>query len=349
MLPFIEDEKLIPNHQFGFRQQHATIEQVHKIVNIIHQSLEYKKFCSAAFLDITQVFDKMWHTDLFYKIKRHISTFYEILKSYLEDRHFLVKYQDATTNLHQIKAGVPQGSVLEPVLYLMFTKDLPTNPEVTTATFADNTAVVVTSHNLVVASQFLQSNLFEIQCWLKKWHIRINKSKCVHVTFTTRRNTCPPVILNNQLISQSNAVKYLRMHLGRHLTWQKHIFTKQEQFGLKLSKMYWLIGHRSKLSVDNKLLLYKSILKLVWTYGIQLWGSAAKSNIEILQRFQSKVLRLIINAPWYMRNKAIHNELQIPSVKKEILKYSTNYRLIDYPNAFATNLMNKSGRVQKLK
>lgn len=79
-----------------------------------------------------------------------------------------------------------------------------------------------------------------------------------------------------------------------------------------------MIGPKSKLSVENKLLLYKSILKPVWTYVIQLWGSAAKSNIEIIQRFQSKILRMIINAPWFMTNEDLHKDLMMPSIKNEI-------------------------------
>jgi hypothetical protein len=66
--------------------------------------------------------------------------------------------------------------------------------------------------------------------------------------------------------------------------------------------MYWLLGRKSKLSISNKLLIYKAILKPLWTYGIQLWGTASNSNIAILERFQSKVLRLIVNAPWYVPN-----------------------------------------------
>jgi hypothetical protein len=81
--------------------------------------------------------------------------------------------------------------------------------------------------------------------------------------------------------------------------------------------MYWLLGPRSRLSLSNKL-LYKSILKPIWTYGIQLWGTASTSNIEILERFQSKTFRLLVDAPWYVPNRRIRRDLQMPSVKEEI-------------------------------
>jgi len=90
--------------------------------------------------------------------------------------------------------------------------------------------------------------------------------------------------------------KYLRLQLERRLNWRKHIFTKRKQLGIQLSKIYWLLGSKSQLSIENKLLLYKTILKPIWTYGVQLWGTASNSNMEILQRFQNKYLRIIINA-----------------------------------------------------
>jgi hypothetical protein len=82
---------------------------------------------------------------------------------------------------------------------------------------------------------------------------------------------------------------------ARRLTWHKHIFTKRKQLGITLTKMHWLLGQKFKLSTNNKLLLYKTILKPIWTYGIQLWRTASTSNIEILERFQSKILRMIVD------------------------------------------------------
>jgi hypothetical protein len=74
----------------------------------------------------------------------------------------------------------------------------------------------------------------------------------------------------------------------------------------------------ARLSLLNKLLLYKTILKPIWTYGLQLWGTASTSNIEILERFQSKALRIIVDAPWYVPNIHIRHDLQLTSVKEEI-------------------------------
>ena len=81
---------------------------------------------------------------------------------------------------------------------------------------------------------------------------------------------------------------------------------------------YWLIGKNSQLSVENKLLLYKTIIRPVWTYGIELWGSSKPSNTKILQAFQSKTLRLITAAPWFINNQTLHTDLCIAPIKDVI-------------------------------
>jgi hypothetical protein len=155
---------------------------------------------------------------------------------------------------------------------------------------ADDTAVIATDNDPAIASSKLQTSLLTIQNWLAKWRMKANGSKSTHITFTTRRGTCPPVHINNVQPPQTEDVKYLGLHLDRRLPGREHIFTKRRQLGIALTKMYWLLGHKSKLSTDNKLLICKIILKPIWAYGIQLWGTSSTSNIEILECFQSKAL-----------------------------------------------------------
>jgi hypothetical protein len=115
----------------------------------------------------------------------------------------------------------------------------------------------------------------------------------------------PPVHIRNVQLPQDDDVKYLEVHFDRRTTWHKHIFVKQKQIRITLTKMYWLLGSKSKLSTSNRLLIYKTILKPIWTYGIQLWGTASSSNIKILEHFQSKALRMIMDIPWYVPNTVV--------------------------------------------
>lgn len=155
----------------------------------------------------------------------------------------------------------------------------------------------------------------------------------------------------NQQIPQKNDVKYLGVHLDKRLTWKKHIQAKRAQLNLKVKNLAWLLGHHSHVSLNNKLLIYKAIIKPVWTYGIQLWGTASNSNIEILQRFQSKTLRMIANAPWYVTNDTIHKDFQISTIREEIGKSSEKYisRLDNHPNHLAVNLLDTSRYPSRLK
>jgi hypothetical protein len=174
--------------------------------------------------------------------------------------------------------------------------------------------------------------------------MKANGCKSIHVTFTARKETCPPVQINNVQLPQKEEVKYFGLHLDRRPTWHKHIFVKRKQLGIPLTKMYWLLERKSKLSTNNTLLLYKAILKPIWTYEIQLWGTAS-TYIEILERFQSKTLRVIVDASWYVPNTVIRRDLQIPTVKEEIQRCSSQYsaRVSAHPNDLIANLMELPG------
>lgn len=340
--PVLEGRNLIPDHQFGFREKHATIEQIHRIVDKINEDLEKKRYCSAVFLDISQAFDKVWHEGLLYKIKRNLpAPYFKILKSYLSDRYFQIRYRDEYSSLHKIYSGVPQGSVLGPILYILFTADIPNSLSTLIATFADDTAVLASSECPTTASRNLQKHLDKIKTWQDKWRMRANEGKSKHVTFTLRKGNCPPVSFNGQIIGHHDDAQYLGLHLDRRMTWKTHIWKKRKQLGLKFRNHFWLLGRKSKLSLENKLLVYKMIFKPVWAYGIQLWGAASNSNIQILERFQSKTLRVITNAPWYVPNNVIANDLNMPTVKEEVSYFSLkyNHRLNLHPNKLVPHLL----------
>lgn len=134
--PVIEKNNLIPDHQFGFRTKHSTVDQVHRITNVFKKVLEEKQICTTIFLDIAQAFDKVWHCGLEYKLERDLPKHHcQLLKSYISNRYFRVKYEDSYSELKEISAGIPQGSVLGPVLYLLYMSNIPACEEATICHF----------------------------------------------------------------------------------------------------------------------------------------------------------------------------------------------------------------------
>ncbi|CAG9122199.1 unnamed protein product [Plutella xylostella] len=271
---WLEDNRIIPQHQFGFRMKHSTIEQVHRVCDHIRHTLESKEYCSGVFLDVQQAFDK--NQQIFY----------------------------------------------------------------ITATFADDTAILASDKDPVSASKTVQSHLDQVHNWMKRCKIKASAAKSNLITFTLRRDNCPPVKLGGEVLPHQTVVKYLGFHLDRKQIWKTHIQKKRDELNQKYRSLSWLLGRQSKLSVNNKLLIYKAVLKPVWTYGIQLWGSAKTSNIAIMQRFQNSVLKTIAHAPWFTKIDEVHEYLQMPTVKAEVENLSRAYRdrIADHPNKLATDL-----------
>jgi retron-type reverse transcriptase len=166
--PIIAEKHLVPTHQFGFRENPSTIDQVHRNTDIIGKTFENKGVCSAVFLDIAQTLNRGRHRGLFHKLRSVLPDhFCIVLKSYLTTRHFRVKREDSYSDLKLIKAGVPQGSVLGPVLYLLYINDVPTTSNSTVATFADDTAVMAVGETVESSTIKLQSAVNKVAIWTK--------------------------------------------------------------------------------------------------------------------------------------------------------------------------------------
>ena len=198
---------------------------------------------------------------------------------------FQVRCEDELSSKHPINAGVPQGSILAPTLYNLYTSDIPHSNNTTLATFADDTAIMSSNKCLRSATDHLQEHLLILQHWFHKWRIKINENKSTHITFTLGQKNSQPIKLNNKIIQTQNSVKYLGLHLDKRLTWATHIKIKRSSLNLKLHKFRQLL--RSNLSLNNKILIYKQIIRPAMTYGIQLWGTVKKSNLNKFQAFHN--------------------------------------------------------------
>ena len=126
-----------------------------------------------------------------------------------------------------------------------------------------------------------------------------------------------------------------------YLFLKDRITAKRKQLQHKTRELNWLIGKTSPLTLENKILIYKTVLKPVWTYGIELWGCSSKTNIAVIQRYQSKLLRTMVSAPWHVSNHALHTDLRIPYVRTVFQEKIAQHRttLTSHPNPLLEPLL----------
>ena len=224
LIPLAISAKIIPDTQFGFRPNHSTIHQLHRVVDTISVSLEKKHYCAAVFLDVAQAFDRVWFDGLLFKLKKFLPALYFLLvKSYLSDRTFVVRLNSNHSNYYNILAGVPQGSDIAPFLYNIFTHDIPKTSFTELSSYTDVTVIVASNENPNTVSSILQRHLNIIDLWTKRWKIKINQTKSSFITFTLKKGFCPVVTLNNIPILSFSKVKYLGLILDSKLTWDPHL------------------------------------------------------------------------------------------------------------------------------
>ena len=159
------------------------------------------------------------------------------------------------------------------------------------ADYADDKVILSINEDPIIASSNLQVHLNHLSEWYDKWRVKINQNKSIHTTFTLKQGICPNITLNNVLIPKSYTVKYLGLFLDKRLTWKKHLQTKRLTLNNRMHILRPLLIRNKCSTLNNKLIMYKALLKPIWTYGLQLWGAAKKSNTNRIQTFQNILFR----------------------------------------------------------
>lgn len=257
----------------------------------------------------------MWHKGLLFKLKSILPPYYYLLfKSYLENRHFSIRSGFSLSEISPIQAGVPQGSVAAPLLFNLFTSDQPTTPS--------------TNYNWRLC-RWQGSSSRPLWSWpsLKPppktisiyypLGIRLGdksqQSKIHPLYIDSQQIVCSPIYLNNVPLPFAQNVRYLGLHLERQLTWAIHTHTKRLALNNHSRLLHYLLTSQHR-NLKNKFFLYKLLVKPIWTYSIQLWGAAKPSNLNKIQIIQSKCLRQITKALYYVSNDTLHRDLVIPTV-----------------------------------
>ncbi|GFX36927.1 RNA-directed DNA polymerase from mobile element jockey [Trichonephila clavipes] len=231
------------------------------------------------FLDVQKAFDRIWHKGLIYKlIERNFPPYLiHIINSFLKNRAFRVKIDHFISQNGSLKSGCPQGSLLSPILFNIFTSDFPTHPEASIHLFADDAAILVTKKTESEVRSGLQSYLHILQKWLTKWRIAINTNKSQAIMF---RSVTPsiqndPLLLFNRTIAWTTKVKYLGLTLDHNLRYKSHLHELKTNYWKKYFTLINNLGKKSKLSLQNKILIYKVYLRPSLLYGCQIWANMA--------------------------------------------------------------------------
>ncbi|GFV04834.1 RNA-directed DNA polymerase from mobile element jockey [Trichonephila clavipes] len=221
------------------------------------------------FLDIQKAFDRVWVRGLIYKLitNNFPPALIHFINSYLVNRSFKVRVNDTLASSFNIKSGVPQGSLLGPLLFNIYINDVPTYPQTSTNIYADDTAVLATykNHNNIIRS--LNSHLDLLENFLNTWKIKINVDKIIAVLFTRRKKSVTPPTLYSTQLHWFQSTKYLAVLLDKNLSWKQHILYARKKFRNTLRSIYPLICRNSQVNLYNKALLYTAVLRPILTYA----------------------------------------------------------------------------------
>jgi len=328
---YISSINILPNYQFGFRSQFSTSQQLLRVSELIANSFHKKEHVIALFLDVAQAYDRIWHSGLLYKLYTIGVPIYliKITKDFLSFRVFMVKINNSFSTARAIYSGIPQGSILSPLLFNLYLSGIPSLSSISIALYADDTALFSSHKNIISARNVLQTSVDKYIKWTELWRIKINPTKTQAKIFTLCRPLNPsPLIINNTIIpwlDNNIPVKYLGLYFDRRLTWKAHIQNISNKTYQKITKLYPIINKYSKLKIDCGISIYKSIIRPSLTYACPIWCNASSTNIRKLQVIQNKFLRKILKAECIISNNQVHRELQIEKINNFIILQSKNF------------------------
>lgn len=329
---FFEENNTIPAQQFGFRAQHSTTHQLLRVTKYIKAKKSIRNSTGMVLLDIEKAFDCVWHKGLLYKLHLFNLPYYliKIIMSFISDREFIVFINGSASSVKKIPAGLPQGSVLSPLLYAAYTSDFKIPRSCEIAYYADDTAIYTSKKQSNTIIKILNNALVCINKYFSKWKIKMNGNKTQAIIFpfnkSYKRNPSLQLHQQNEQIPLKTEVNYLGVSLDSKLNFRTHIEKTKNKATTCMRALYPMLNRRSKLSHKNKNIIYKTVIRPVITYAAPVWLNAAKTNIQKLQIIQNKCLKIINNHPFYYSTSTLHQETKYEMITEILNKYSNNLR-----------------------
>ena len=295
---FFLEQNLITPFQSGFLPGFSTITQLIELQYIFAKSLDNHCDTRIIFLDISKAFDRVWHDGLIFKLKLNGITgnLLQWFESYLTNRQQCVRIGSNVSSLRTIEAGVPQGSVLGPLLFLIFINDLVTKIEFSNIRlFADDTCIFLSGENMDDVATKLNNDLKNIEEWSQNWLVEFSasKTKSLNISNSTKVDCLPNLFLNTAVIENVTQHKHLGLILDQKLSWTDHVDLVISNCMKRLNIMKKL-----KYVLDRKSLetIYKSFIRPMIEYGNVIYFSTSQKNLDRLCKIEKEAKRLTTGA-----------------------------------------------------
>lgn len=333
---------IIDNMQFGFREGMSTSDAMYKVVSQIKVALENNEKCLAIFLDLARAFDTVPHNELMcvlesYGIRGNVSNLFH---NYLFDRIQLVKIQNQISDTLKIKMGVPQGTVIGPLLFIIYINSLLSlKIEGSAISYADDTVLIFSDKTWDNVKNKATRGVNIVKNWLDCNKLSLNIKKTSFMAFSIINNSRPSfnaisITDSSETIKQVEKVKYLGVIMDQYLKWDQHVLETAKKLRRFIYKFYQL---RNILNTKQLNIVYKSLVESIINYGILVWGGLYDNALKNLNTVQNYILKVIGRKDKYHETKKLYSEqtlnarsLYFLTLCKFMYKNSTQYEKIKH-------------------
>ena len=337
MLKYLTKFNLICPQQFGFLKGKSTFHAVNSIIEFIYDSFNRKQNCISIFLDLKKAFDTVNHSILLKKLEYYGFRCNSLkwFKSYLHDRQQVVKIGNSLSNPSCIDIGVPQGSTLGPILFLIYINDIiKSSDKFNFSMFADDTALSLKGKNPDQLIRIANEELKNVSKWLLANRLTLNYNKTQWMFFTSSvkeyvfESDC--IKIDNMVISRCFEFKYLGIILDSKLKFDKHI----DYIGKKISRSIGIFYRlRNLIPIKGMLALYYSLVYPYIIYCILIWGNTYQTHLNKIILLQKRIIRIVNNASYLAHTSILFHQMRV-------LKFSDVFKFFLGKYAYEQNISN---------
>ena len=329
MYNYLIDNNLFYNLQSGFLPTHTTVYQLIEMYEDICDALEKRKHICLVFCDISKAFDRVWHRGLIKKLECYgfQGAFLNWLINYLSNRNQQVLVNNNKSNWGEINAGVPQGSVLGPLLFLLYINDIADGLESMARLFADDTSLSYSSANTLDIEATINRDLTQLNDWSKTWLTTFNpnKTKMLFISNTSNADNIS-ISFDGVNLNPVDAHRHLGVTLSNDAKWSDHVNAIYQSCMKKVNVMRKL---KYILNKNTLLRIYKCFILPVLEYACELWDGCTEQDKQRLESIQLEAARIACGLPVYCKKDNVYNEsnLEPLQIRRERRKLTLFYKM----------------------